>query len=637
MVVTRKKSKKDEEAFYISTNPSPMQKPNLPQKITSEENTKNEESNSAEIDSQQSPEEKNCDPEIIPSIMGSADCNSSSDEETSTNQNTMKDMESISSEKENIQDLDEKSSSHIRKNKRTIEYSAVVEKSLEQFLFGKSTIKQAIKRKLGSESSSDSSLSEDDENEPKTIHRDSQIDVEIENKLSDQDTSSDEEVVANDNLEKSNEAGNTWTSKSSSKHETSKPKPAWHDDDDEELQVKDVASTFTKAKGKHGGKDFSAENYAQSLRRKFTALKDSPKWADLESRKKQEHDEDSDDEFFRETTDMLNSGKKTSLAKGLLEYRKLKDINEETHNEGTVIRSAEFHPTASVGLVAGLNGAASLFQIDGKSNPKMQTVNFENFPIKTAHFTSDGKQFIVGSQHFSHFFMYDMIAGKTIKVPWKEDGKGPVQKFEVSPAGDIIAFHGRFGNIHFYSDRTRTNIFTLKMNDDVTSCSFSPDGETLYSHGTGGEVYVWDVRAQDCIHRFWDDGCIQGTAIAVSRNNRYLATGSSSGIVNIYNRSELMKSTKPTPEKVVTNLTTTISQVKFNPTSEILALSSEVKENAIKILHLPSMSVFQNFPPMKHNLRRPNCMDFSTNGGYFSVGNNRGAANLFRLKYFGDY
>ena len=60
---------------------------------------------------------------------------------------------------------------------------------------------------------------------------------------------------------------------------------------------------------------------------------------------------------------------------------------------------------------AGLNGTASLFQIDGKSNPKIQSVHFENFPIKTAHFTSDGKQFLVGSQHFGHFFAYDMVKG----------------------------------------------------------------------------------------------------------------------------------------------------------------------------------------------------------------------------------
>ncbi len=50
----------------------------------------------------------------------------------------------------------------------------------------------------------------------------------------------------------------------------------------------------------------------------------------------------------------------------------------------------------------------------------------------------------------------------------------------------------------------------------------------------GGEVYIWDLKAQDCLHRFFDDGCIRGTAIDVSRNNRYLATGSDSGVVNIY-------------------------------------------------------------------------------------------------------
>jgi WD40 repeat protein len=47
-------------------------------------------------------------------------------------------------------------------------------------------------------------------------------------------------------------------------------------------------------------------------------------------------------------------------------------------------------------------------------------------------------------------------------------------------------------------------------------------------------VYIWDLKAQDCLHRFYDDGCIRGTAIDISNNNRYLATGSDSGVVNVY-------------------------------------------------------------------------------------------------------
>ena len=58
------------------------------------------------------------------------------------------------------------------------------------------------------------------------------------------------------------------------------------------------------------------------------------------------------------------------------------------------------------------------------------------------------------------------------------------------------------------------------MNDAVEAVSFSPDGEFLYSHGCGGEVYIWDLKAQQCVHKFVDDGCNKGTSLAVSRNNR---------------------------------------------------------------------------------------------------------------------
>jgi hypothetical protein len=35
---------------------------------------------------------------------------------------------------------------------------------------------------------------------------------------------------------------------------------------------------------------------------------------------------------------MLETGKQQSLKKGLLDFRKLKDVNFETHNEGAVIK-----------------------------------------------------------------------------------------------------------------------------------------------------------------------------------------------------------------------------------------------------------------------------------------------------------
>jgi U3 small nucleolar RNA-associated protein 18 len=153
----------------------------------------------------------------------------------------------------------------------------------------------------------------------------------------------------------------------------------------------------------------------------------------------------------------------------------------------------------------------------------------------------------------------------------------------------------------------------------------------------GGEVFLWDVRGQDCIHRFVDDGSIRGTALAVSPDNRYLAAGSNSGVVNVYNRHSLLSSKTPKPEKIFLNMTTSISSLKFSPTTEVLAMCSEAKDNGIKLAHVPSMTVFNNFPSLSLNLKRVNCVDFSLNGGYMSVGNNGGAANLYRLKHFGNY
>ena len=85
--------------------------------------------------------------------------------------------------------------------------------------------------------------------------------------------------------------------------------------------MKDVTATYTKAIGKHGKKEASNENYAQNLRKQFSNLMDRPKWANLELQKESE---DSDDEFFRETTDTLATGKAISLKKGFIESRKLK-------------------------------------------------------------------------------------------------------------------------------------------------------------------------------------------------------------------------------------------------------------------------------------------------------------------------
>jgi len=46
----------------------------------------------------------------------------------------------------------------------------------------------------------------------------------------------------------------------------------------------------------------------------------------------------------------------------------------------------------------------------------------------------------------------------------------------------------------------------------------------------------------------------------------------------------VVKSVRPKPEKIVLNLTTSISNIKFNPTSEIVAMTSEVPSQILVLL-----------------------------------------------------
>jgi U3 small nucleolar RNA-associated protein 18 len=84
--------------------------------------------------------------------------------------------------------------------------------------------------------------------------------------------------------------------------------------------------------------------------------------------------------------------------------------------EGSIIKAVQFHPTATVALVAGLSGVASLFQVDGKSNTKLHSVQFDRYPVRCARFVPTGEQFIIGSQHHGFFHTYDMMACRNVRA-----------------------------------------------------------------------------------------------------------------------------------------------------------------------------------------------------------------------------
>lgn len=51
----------------------------------------------------------------------------------------------------------------------------------------------------------------------------------------------------------------------------------------------------------------------------------------------------------------------------------------------------------------------------------------------------------------------------------------------------------------------------------------------LLLSGGDGIIYTWDLRTRRCLHQQIDEGCVGATALAISQDGSYLATGASSG------------------------------------------------------------------------------------------------------------
>ncbi|XP_030836516.1 U3 small nucleolar RNA-associated protein 18 homolog isoform X1 [Strongylocentrotus purpuratus] len=422
-----------------------------------------------------------------------------------------------------------------------------------------------------------------------------------------------------------------------------KKKPAWHDDTDEVQLSFDQEKTFRQQKiQRRAEKEVSGHQLQERLKSQYEKVVGStPSWAKLKSEREkdagsdesEDDEEDDDHPLLRRTGDYLTTSE--MLPSVNLNIKRLTNLNKEQPTEG-MVTALEFHPGAQVAMVAGLDQRLNLFQVEGRHNPKIQSVFVEQFPIHCAHFASQGTEVVLSGKR-KFFYIYDMIAGKVSQIPYiRGIQENKLMSFEVSPDGKFLAFLGDYGNIHLLSAQTKELITTLKMNGTVDAVTFTPDGSKMMSFGDDCDVYVWDMNTRDCVHKFADDGCIKGNTISVSQGNRYVATGSQSGVINIYDDQCLTK-VHPTPLKAVMNMTTPVTATRFNSNNEILAAISVYSRDVVKLIHLPSCHTFANFPSSNEVLRSPCALEFSPRSGYFALGNNKGEVPLFRLKHYKDY
>ncbi|BGP18481.1 hypothetical protein JCM10213_001203 [Rhodosporidiobolus nylandii] len=471
---------------------------------------------------------------------------------------------------------------------------------------------------------------------------------------------------------------------------------AWFDPADEELQISLAGQKRLRKLRDAVEEDVvSGLEYESRLRRQFEKLNPTPQWA-IDARRKvlrkrraeAEHggnaalllgsdvsdasddeddsadEQDEAEELFSKVTLGGKHGRKVKggkLEPGEIDIDRVRDANQHQPKLAGKTASAPvteigFHPRAQVLFSATSDRRLRLFQIDGTDNPLLQTLYLPELPIQSAAFHPSGSSILLtGPRPF--FLSYDLQTGQTLRSPRgllnaglggsdkaSTGGSGGLERFRFSPgAGDVLAVGGRRGYVHLVDwsssgvSRGGQVIGEVKMNVPVKGISWQREGRELLTLGENSEVYVWDIGTRKCVDRWRDEGGFGGVALESSRNGEWTAIGSTAGIVNIYDessRGQYAQGGERKAKKAVENLVTSISTMRFNHDAQLLALASKTNKDQLKLVHLPTCSVYQNWPTQQTPLHKVTCVDFSKGSEWLAVGNQRGKVLLYDIKQY---
>ncbi|KAL1883197.1 U3 snoRNP protein [Diaporthe australafricana] len=468
------------------------------------------------------------------------------------------------------------------------------------------------------------------------------------------------------------------------------PQPAWVDSDDERLAVS-LAGVKQLRKLRESEADdlVNGTEYTRRLRQYYLRLNPLPSWAKNSSERKTKRRRSSaassgsgsssgselsgDEEdisalplerFLRDAGALQGEGarrKKRKLRPEVIDIQRTRDI-PDTH-KGPV-DSISFHPQHPVLLSSSKSSILHLHHIDPSAhptpNPQLTSVQVKSVPIRRSAFLHPNGEEIIFAGRRRFFHSWNLSTGivkKVTKIQGHQEEQKTMERFRLSPDGKHMALiassrkGGGILNIVSVSSMQWVAQARLDSRGGIADFTWWRDGQGISILGRDGQVAEWSLATRRTVGIWRDEGSIGGTVMALGGRDgpagvggdRWVALGSTSGVMNIYDRNELVSKAEgdaveikplPTPTRRFEQLITPITVTTFSPDGQLLAFASQHKKDAFKLVHLPSCTVYRNWPTEKTPMGRVTAVAFgkSKDADVLAVGNDAGKVRMWEIR-----
>jgi U3 small nucleolar RNA-associated protein 18 len=350
--------------------------------------------------------------------------------------------------------------------------------------------------------------------------------------------------------------------------------------------------------------------------------------------------------------------KKRKLRPEVINIQRLKNI---ANSGPSAITCLQIHPTLPFLIASGPSAQLDIYHLHSKP-PDHSTAVTSLFvaktPLTTTAFSplvSDPRVFLSARRRYFH--AWNLATGavdRVTRVYGHAAEQRSMERFRVSPTGGHIAFagtarHGGAAAVNVLDLATLQWAAHARVGGEggVADFCWWRDGAGLCVAARDGTVTEWSLARRRAVARWRDEGAVGTSALALGGRSgraelggdRWVAVGSASGVVNVYSRRQWVDDAlaaaagdadgdarmdggdddgddddsgpencgipaAPRPLRALDQLTTPVSHLAFSPDGQALCLASRWKRDALRLAHLPSATVFRNWPTVATPLGR---------------------------------